>query len=66
MRFNFKHLGSVSASIHLIGQQIHIQVKTDSDIAEKALRANGSMLSDSMAAAGSSLDSFIVKRDGET
>jgi len=63
VRFNFEHLGSVSASIRLIGQQIHMQLRTDSDVTAAALRANGSMLSDSMEAAGSSLDSLIVKRD---
>ncbi|EJL84157.1 Flagellar hook-length control protein FliK [Herbaspirillum sp. CF444] len=66
VRFNFAHLGSVSASIRLIGQQIHMQVRTDSDVTAAALRANGSMLSDAMAAAGSSLDSLIVKRDAKT
>jgi hypothetical protein len=63
VRFNFEHLGSVSASIRLIGHQIHMQVRTDNDVTAAALRANGSMLSDSMEAAGSSLDSLIVKRD---
>ena len=63
VRFNFEHLGSVSASIRLIGQQIHMQVRTDNDVTVAALRANGSMLADSMEAAGSSLDSLIVKRD---
>jgi len=63
VRFNFEHLGSVSASIRLIGQQIHMQVRTDNDVTAAALRANGSMLSDAMEAAGSSLDSLIVKRD---
>lgn len=66
VRFNFEHLGSVSASIRLIGQQIHMQVRTDNDVTAAALRANGSMLSDSMEAAGSSLDSLIVKRDEQT
>lgn len=63
VRFNFEHLGSVSASIRLIGQQIHMQVRTANDVTAAALRANGSMLSDAMEAAGSSLDSLIVKRD---
>jgi hypothetical protein len=66
VRFNFEHLGSVSASIRLIGQQIHMQVRTDNDVTAAALRANGSMLADSMEAAGSSLDSLIVKRDEQT
>ncbi|WP_034293282.1 flagellar hook-length control protein FliK [Herbaspirillum sp. RV1423] len=66
VRFNFEHLGAVSASIRLIGQQIHMQVRTNSDVTAAALRANGSMLSEAMAAAGSSLDSLIVKRDEQT
>lgn len=63
VRFNFEHLGTVSASIRLIGEQIHMQVRTDNDVTAAALRANGRMLSESMEAAGSSLDSLIVKRD---
>lgn len=63
VRFNFEHLGSVSASIRLIGQQIHMQVSTNNDITAAALRSNGGILSDAMAAAGSSLDSLIVKRE---
>jgi len=66
MRFNFDHLGTVSASIRLVGQQIHMQLRTDNDIAASALRLHGKHLSDAMEAAGSSLDSLIVKRDAET
>ncbi len=66
MRFNFDHLGTVSASIRLVGQQIHMQLRTDNDIAASALRSHGKHLSDAMEAAGSSLDSLIVKRDAET
>jgi hypothetical protein len=66
MRFNFEHLGSVSASIRLVGQQIHMQLRTDTDVAATALRNHGRALSDAMEAAGSSLDSLIVKRDAET
>jgi len=66
MRFNFAHLGTVSASIRLVGQQIHMQLRTDNDIAAATLRNHGSALSEAMEAAGSSLDSLIVKRDAET
>ena len=66
-RFNFAHLGSVSASIRLIGQQIHVQVKADNDAATAALRGNTGLFANAMAAAGTSLDSLIVKQaDGET
>jgi hypothetical protein len=64
VRFNFEHLGTVAASIRLIGNQIHMQIRTNNDSANEALRMHGSELADSMAAAGSSLDSLIVKREG--
>ncbi|WP_288392201.1 flagellar hook-length control protein FliK [uncultured Herbaspirillum sp.] len=67
VRFNFAHLGSVSASIRLIGQQIHVQVKADNEAATAALRGNSGLFANAMAAAGTSLDSLIVKQaDGET
>jgi len=66
VRFELKHLGSISASIRLVGQQIHMQLRTDNDGAASALRTHGKLLADSMTAAGSSLNSLIVKRDGET
>jgi hypothetical protein len=66
VRFNFPHLGSVSASIRLIGQQVHVQVKTDNQTAAAALRGNTALFADAMSAAGTSLDSLIVKQDGET
>ncbi|WP_050466483.1 flagellar hook-length control protein FliK [Herbaspirillum chlorophenolicum] len=65
VRFNFEHLGGVSASIRLIGQQIHVQVKTDNEKTAAALRNNSAMFADAMSAAGTSLDSLIVKQDGE-
>ncbi|MBP0596983.1 flagellar hook-length control protein FliK [Herbaspirillum sp. LeCh32-8] len=65
VKFNFAQLGEVSASIRLIGQQIHVQVKADNDIAAAALRSNTGSFADAMSAAGTSLDSLIVKQDGE-
>ncbi|HEY4318447.1 MAG TPA: flagellar hook-length control protein FliK [Herbaspirillum sp.] len=65
VRFNFERLGTVSASIRLVGDQIHMQVRTGSDGANEALRLHGSELADSMAAAGTALNSLIVKRDGQ-
>ena len=67
VRFNFAQLGSVSASIRLIGQQIHVQVKADNEAAAAALRGQSSLFANAMAAAGTSLDSLTVKHaDGET
>jgi hypothetical protein len=64
VRFNFEHLGTVAASIRLVGSQIHMQIRTNNESTTNALRSHGSELVDSMAAAGSSLDSLIVKREG--
>lgn len=64
VRFNFEHLGAVAASIRLVGDQIHMQIRTSNENTNSALRLHGSELADSLAAAGSSLDSLIVKRDG--
>ncbi|MDB5989723.1 MAG: flagellar hook-length control protein FliK [Herbaspirillum sp.] len=64
VRFNFEHLGTVAASIRLVGNQIHMQIRTNNESTTNALRSHGSELVDSMAAAGSSLDSLIVKREG--
>jgi hypothetical protein len=67
VRFNFAQLGSVSASIRLIGQQIHVQVKADNEAAAAALRGHSGLFASAMAAAGTSLDSLTVKQaDGET
>jgi len=65
VRFELEHLGTISASIRLSGKQIHMQLRTDNDAAATALRANGRVLVDTMEAIGSSLDSLIVKHDGE-
>ena len=65
VRFNFAQLGQVSASIRLIGEQIHVQVKADNPAATAALRGNGQLFASAMAAAGTSLDSLIVKQDGQ-
>lgn len=62
VRFNFARLGTVSASIRLTGDQIHMLVRADNDGAATALRANGNLLTQAMEAAGSSLDSLIVTR----
>jgi flagellar hook-length control protein FliK len=64
VRFNFEHLGTVAASIRLVGNQIHMQIRTNNESTTNALRSHGNELIDSMAAAGSSLDSLIVKREG--
>lgn len=62
VRFELPLLGAVSATIKLAGQHVQMQLRTDSDAATAALRANGSRLADALGAAGSSLDALTVKR----
>lgn len=63
VRFNFKHLGGVEASIHLVGEHIHIQINTDKQDTVAKLNAHSHLLKESMLAAGSPLDTLTVKKD---
>jgi hypothetical protein len=63
VRFNLPSLGSVSATIHLIGDRLHILVNTASASTAAALRENAASLADALGAAGSPLDSLLVKQD---
>ncbi len=63
VRFELPHLGGVSASIRLIGDRVQVQVSTASDATASTLREHGGMLADALEAAGSPLDSLLVKRD---
>jgi flagellar hook-length control protein FliK len=64
VRFNFERLGTVAASIRLVGDQIHMQIRADNENATRALRQHGGELADSLATAGSPLDSLSVTQDG--
>lgn len=63
VRFQFRNLGGIAASIHVIGNQIHIQINTDSAQTADRLNAQSHLLKQSMLAAGSPLDSLTVKKD---
>lgn len=63
VRFNLPSLGTVSASIHLVGERVHIQIRTSTEETAASLRAHGSELADALGAAGTSLDSLTVKQD---
>lgn len=65
VRFNFPELGSVSATIHLIGDHVHIQVRTDTEASASTLRMHADALTEAMGAAGSPLDSLIVRQDDQ-
>lgn len=65
VQFNLPHLGAVSATIHLQGEHIRIQVTTPSEQVATSLRRFGPRLAQALDAAGSPLDSLIVKHDSQ-
>jgi hypothetical protein len=60
VRFRFPTLGDVSASVVLVGGQVHIQMQAASPETAAALRAHAGALEQSLDAAGSPLSSFSV------
>lgn len=65
VRFELPSLGTVAATINLIGDRVHIQMRTTTETAAQSLRAHGKELADAMDAAGSPLDLLTVKLDAE-
>jgi hypothetical protein len=63
VRFRFPMLGAVSASVTLVGDQVHIQVQAGSDDTATTLRAYASRLEGAMAAAGSPLSSLTIGQE---
>lgn len=63
VRFELPHLGQVSATIRLAGERVHVQVDTKDNEAADMLRAHTNLLADALDAAGSPLDSLLVKRN---
>jgi hypothetical protein len=53
----------VSAAVTLIGEQVHIQVQTDSDSSAVTLRAWSGQLESAMAAAGAQLSSLTIGQE---
>lgn len=62
VRFQFPLLGTVSASVVMVGDQVHIQVRTGSEQSAAALRLGAGALEQSMDAAGSPLSSLTIGR----
>lgn len=62
VRFHFPLLGSVSASVVMVGDQVHIQIRTGSEESAAALRLGAGALEQSMDAAGSPLSSLTIGR----
>lgn len=62
VRFTLPTLGSVSATIRLSGEHVQVQVHTANEETATTLRSHGKLLVDAMGAAGSTLDSLLVKQ----
>lgn len=60
VRFRFPLLGKVAATVTLAGDQVQIQVQTDSDQSAVTLRAYAGRLEQAMAAAGAPLSSLTI------
>jgi hypothetical protein len=65
VKFELPSLGSVSATIHLVGDRVSIFVRTDSEDSAALLRAHGQDLAQALEAAGSPLDALMVNQDGK-
>jgi hypothetical protein len=64
VRFSLPTLGTVAATVRLSGEHVHVQIGTASEASAAMLRSHGSMLADALGAAGTTLDSLLVKQDG--
>ncbi|HEU4844812.1 MAG TPA: flagellar hook-length control protein FliK, partial [Burkholderiaceae bacterium] len=65
VRFRFPLLGQVAATVTLVGDQVQVQVQTDSDQSAVTLRAYAGQLEQAMAAAGAPLSSLTIGADTE-
>jgi hypothetical protein len=63
VRFELPALGSVSATILLTGDRLQIQVRSTSDATVATLRNHGPELANALEAAGSRVDSLLIKQD---
>jgi hypothetical protein len=63
VRFNLPSLGTVSASIQLVGEHLQIHVRTSTEETASSLRTHAGKLADALGAAGTFLDSLTVKQD---
>ncbi|WP_343733350.1 flagellar hook-length control protein FliK [Duganella sp.] len=63
VRFRLPMLGAVSAAVTLIGDQVHIQVQTDTGNSATTLRAYAGQLESAMAAAGAQLSSLTISQE---
>lgn len=60
VRFTLPTLGNISATLHMIGEHLHIQVRAGDETSAALLREHAPQLADALGAAGSPLDSLQV------
>lgn len=63
VRMELPTLGTISASIRLVGKSLQIQVRAATEATAALLRQNGDALNSALDAAGSPLELLTVKRD---
>lgn len=63
VRFRLPMLGQVAATVTMIGEQVHVQLHTDSDDTAGTLRAYAGQFESAMAAAGAPLSSLAIAQD---
>ncbi|MEC5217572.1 hypothetical protein RCH09_002530 [Actimicrobium sp. GrIS 1.19] len=63
VRFALPTLGRIAATITLVGDHVQVQVRTADPASADTLRSYGRQLANALDAAGSTLDSLIVKQD---
>ena len=67
VRFRLPMLGKVGATVTMVGDQVHVQLNTDTDDAATTLRAYAGQFESAMAAAGALLSSLaITQHDGDS
>lgn len=60
VRFRLPLLGKVAATVSVVGDQVHVQLNTDTDDAATTLRAYAGQFESAMAAAGALLSSLAI------
>ncbi|MPQ56938.1 flagellar hook-length control protein FliK [Duganella sp. FT27W] len=60
VRFRLPMLGKVAATVTMVGDQVHVQLQTDTDDAAATLRAYAGQFEAAMAAAGGLLSSLAI------
>jgi hypothetical protein len=63
VRFRLPTLGDIAATVRLAGGHVQVSVNTADAGTADALRQHAAVLADALAAAGSPLDSLLVKKD---